>query len=153
MKLPLVLALSVCLALLGGCGSGENQTSGSETQSTGATSTTSNKPSFSNIVLSDEKEGGTPKEVFDKDTPEIFVTFDLNNVSTGTEIKGTWICEESEAAPPNYKIDEKSMQTVAGMNVGNFSLSKPTKGWPVGKYRVDMTISGGESQSAKFEVK
>jgi len=37
-------------------------------------------------------------------------------------------------------------------NSGDFSLSKPTKGWPVGTYRVDLYIDDKVNETAYFEV-
>jgi len=34
----------------------------------------------------------------------------------------------------------------------SFSLSKPTNGWPVGDYRVDLLIDGTKAKSVAFKV-
>ena len=36
---------------------------------------------------------------------------------------------------------------------GVFSLSKPTKGWPVGKYRVEIYVNDKLADTVKFTVK
>jgi len=52
----------------------------------------------------------------------------------------------------DYKID--SAEFTAGMltNTATFNLSKPNNGWPIGKYRVDVTIDGKPAGSEKFEI-
>ena len=34
-----------------------------------------------------------------------------------------------------------------------FSLSKPTKGWPVGKYRLEIYVGADLTTTAKFTIK
>ncbi len=36
---------------------------------------------------------------------------------------------------------------------GVFSLSKPTKGWPVGKYRLEIYVGADLTTTAKFTIK
>jgi outer membrane usher protein FimD/PapC len=38
-------------------------------------------------------------------------------------------------------------------NDGDFNFSKPTKGWPVGKYRVEIYVNDDLATTAKFTVK
>ena len=89
-----------------------------------------------------------PTNQFPKETPEIFATWKSTQAKEGQTAKAVWIAEDvGQAAPRNTKIIEKSMQLnrqaeAEGKNViwwnGHFSLSKPTNGWPVGKYRVEI---------------
>jgi hypothetical protein len=39
------------------------------------------------------------------------------------------------------------------MNILDGNLSKPTSGWPVGTYRVDLSVDGVVLKSLDFEVK
>ncbi len=114
--------------------------------------TTPSKAGFTNIVLTDDKTSTTSDEAFNANTPEIFVTFGLSNVPVGDKIKGAWVCEESKEAPPNYEIDAATIVIGPGVNNGNFSLSKPNKGWPAGKYRVDLYWNDKVVESVKFTV-
>lgn len=107
---------------------------------------------FTDVVVTDDKDANTPKSEFKTDTPKIFVTFKFENVKRGSKLTGTWICEKSDVAPPNFKIDEPTVDTGILTNSGDFSLSKPTKGWPVGSYRTDLSINGKVIQSVKFTV-
>jgi len=56
------------------------------------------------------------------------------------------------AAPANYKIDSVDLTAGALVNVANFSLSKPTAGWPVGSYRVDLFIDGKPAGHKHFVI-
>jgi hypothetical protein len=50
-------------------------------------------------------------------------------------------------------VDEKTQDfNLAGPGTTNFEFSKPD-GWPVGKYKVDVSLDGAVVQSKDFEVK
>lgn len=50
-------------------------------------------------------------------------------------------------------VDEKTQDfNLAGPGTTNFEFSKPD-GWPVGKYKVDVSLDGTAAQSKDFEVK
>ena len=135
-------ALLLAVALAVGCGSADK-----------ADGTSASGPAFKNIVLTDEEDGKTTKSTFAKDTMRIYAYFNLEGVSMGTKINGAWICEKSDVAEPNFKIDEMSLPVVPPMNSGSFSISRPNAGWPVGEYRVDMSMDGVVKDSVKFTVK
>lgn len=80
------------------------------------------------------------------------MNFGLEKVASSSTLKAVWICEKSEGIEPNYKISEASMKVGMINNSGDFSLSKPTKGWPVGSYRVDLYIDDKVNETAHFEV-
>jgi len=110
------------------------------------------KPGFTNIVLSDDLSSTTPTTNFSKGPAKLFVTFGLKDVPIGDKIKGSWVCEESKEAPPNYEIDSATIVIGPGLNTGNFSLSKPTKGWPEGNYRVDLYWNDKVAESVQFKI-
>jgi len=67
-------------------------------------------------------------------------------------LRGVWIDEDAgNVAPPDYKIDEASL-TVAVANQGNFSLSKPNKGFPVGKCRFEIYFGDKLLKTVPFTV-
>jgi hypothetical protein len=134
-------ALLFAVAFVAGCGSNK------------AAETSPSGPGFKDIILTDEEDGKTGKATFAKDTMRIYAYFNLEGVGMGTKIKGTWICEKSEVAEPNFKIDDMSLPVVPPMNSGSFSISRPNAGWPVGEYRVDMSMDGVVKDSVKFAIK
>ena len=107
------------------------------------------EPKFSELVLS-EKDG-KPKQVFGPATPMIFLKVQLKDVPPGAKVKAAWIAEKTKVAPPNYEID--SSEFTAG-ELGNrgFTISKPNAGWPVGDYRVDLSMNGKVVQTVRFKV-
>jgi len=109
-------------------------------------------PHFADLKFSDS-EGGDAAESFTPDTPKIYLHAGLVDMPSGTKLTSNWIAEDSHGvAPPNYKIDSVDLTVGAIVNVATFSLSKPTKGWPIGTYRVDLLIDGKASGEAHFKV-
>jgi hypothetical protein len=88
---------------------------------------------------------------FKTDAPKIVLHAEILDVSKGTKVGADWIAEKTGAAPPNYKIDGSEL-TLNDENEVTFSLSKPDAGWPVGAYRVDLSVNGEKAKSVKFEV-
>jgi hypothetical protein len=109
-------------------------------------------PHYSDMKLSDE-EDGSPMEAFAPDTDKIFLHAGLIDTPAGTKLTSTWIAEDTNGvAPANYKIDSVDLTVAPPINVATFSLSKPTSGWPVGSYRVDLFIDGKAAGTMHFKV-
>ena len=106
---------------------------------------------YTDMVLSDAKDG-TPKQVFGPTTAKIYLKAKLTDVPSGAKLKGAWIAEKTKVAPPNYQIDATELKVGTLMNRVDFSLSKPNAGWPVGDYRVDLSINDKVVQSVKFKI-
>src|SRR6202171_3547764 len=95
-----------------------------------------------------------PTTTFTADTPQIFAFFKTNGVQDGDKLRSVWIAEDvGDAAPANTKIDEKTLNAEGDTDDGVFSLSKPTKGWPVGKYRLEIYVGDELAKTVKFTIK
>jgi hypothetical protein len=95
-----------------------------------------------------------PTTTFAADTPQIFAFFKTNGVQDGDKLRSVWIAEDvGDAAPANTKIDEKTLNAEGDTDDGVFSLSKPTKGWPVGKYRLEIYVGDELAKTVKFTIK
>ena len=55
-------------------------------------------------------------------------------------------------APANYAIASDEVSANGSVNVVNYSLSKPNNGWPIGHYRVDLSIDGKPAGTAEFDI-
>jgi hypothetical protein len=109
-------------------------------------------PHFDEIVVSDAKDGDAV-DSFTPNTPKIFVHAHMVDIATGSKMTGTWIAVDTNGvAPANYKIDSSDLNAGMLVNTVEFSLSKPNNGWPVGKYRVDMSVDGKTAGTASFTV-
>lgn len=96
-----------------------------------------------------------PDTSFAPDAPQIVCVWRVADVpAAGATIKGVWIAGDTGgAAPPNYRIGEKSYPlTRSALAGGNFSLSKPTNGWPPGKYRLELYLDDRLAETLPFRV-
>lgn len=99
------------------------------------------------------------KTLFNKETPKIYLIAKTSNVKKDDYLRAVWIAEETNAAaPPNYQIDENTQVVDKGIDqdhefVATFTLLKPSAGWPVGKYKVDVYKNTDLIKSINFKVK
>jgi len=109
---------------------------------------------FENAVLSAEKDAMESVTSFAPDTPVIYLAADLVDVANGAKVSVSWVSVDSHgAAPPNFTIATVDVPIDNGQDKLTSDLSKPTNGWPIGTYRVDITIDGTVAEAAAFEVK
>ena len=88
------------------------------------------------------------------DTPKIFAIFKTKGLQKGDQLRGVWIAEDvGSAAPANSKIGEKTLALDEDTDDGDFSVSKPTKGWPAGKYRLEIYVNDKLATTEKFTIK
>ncbi len=78
--------------------------------------------------------------------------------SAGPSFLIVWIAEDvGESAPANHTIAETPLtfqedpSKLTGFTI-KASLSRPTKGWPLGKYRVEVRTGGKTVQTARFTI-
>jgi hypothetical protein len=95
-----------------------------------------------------------PATIFPVDIPKLYAFFRTHGSEKGDKFRGVWIAEDvGDAAPKQTKIDEATLTAEQDNFYGAFSLSKPTKGWPVGKYRVDIYSGDEVATSVEFTIK
>ncbi|MBU4448258.1 MAG: hypothetical protein KKD99_06705, partial [Proteobacteria bacterium] len=94
---------------------------------------------------------GVRKE-FNALAPEIHALVQLKNVKAGSKLKGSWIAVDA-IDEPNYVIKSYTIDLKdKGDATAHFVISKPTNGWPSGKYKLDLYIDGKIAGSAPFTV-
>ena len=94
-----------------------------------------------------------PTTSFTPDLKKIFCRWQGDALNKGDKIHCVWIAEDvGEVAPPNYKVDETSMTADGPTAAGTFTLSRPNKGWPPGKYRVELYAGNQLADTLKFTV-
>ena len=97
--------------------------------------------------------GKNAVEFFPPETPKVFATFKTKGAEKGDKIRGVWIADDvGSAAPANTKIDEGSVTLEEDTNNGQFSLSRPNKGWPPGKYRVELYANNELATKVNFMI-
>ena len=95
-----------------------------------------------------------PATSFAADVPKLYAFFRTKGTEKGEKLRGVWIAEDvGEAAPANTKIDESTLTADQDDFYGAFSLSKPNKGWPLGKYRVEIYDGDDLATTVEFTIK
>ena len=104
------------------------------------------------VRLATSADGEAVKS-FPLDTAKLYALFKTKGLQNGEKIRGVWIAEDvGEAAPKETKIDEKTLEMKGDTDDGVFSLSKPTKGWPPGKYRLELYVGDELNTTTKFTI-
>jgi hypothetical protein len=103
------------------------------------------------LVVGDD--GTEVQAVFAPDTPKIVLHVELKGAEAGAKVEAAWIAVKTDAAPANYKIDAVSTTLDSTLDEATFDLSKPTAGWPVGTYQVELTYNGTAEKTVPFSVK
>jgi len=94
-----------------------------------------------------------PTDTFAPDVRKIYAFFTTEGSTKGDKLRCVWIAEDvGDAADENTTIDEASLTADKDNFVGAFSLSKPTKGWPEGSYRVDFYSGDNVVASVNFTI-
>ena len=100
-----------------------------------------------------QSRDGKAMDTFPADVPKIYALFESTGTKKGDKLRGVWVAEDvGNAAPKGSKIDETTVTPEEDDASGTFSLSKPTKGWPPGNYRVDIYDGSKIAASAKFAI-
>ncbi len=95
-----------------------------------------------------------PASSFAADVLKLYAFFRTKGTEKGEKLRAVWIAEDvGEAAPTNTKIDESTLTADQDDFYGAFSLSKPNKGWPLGKYRVEIYDGDELATTVKFTIK
>jgi len=95
-----------------------------------------------------------PTTTFASTTPKLYAIFKTEGAKTGDKIRGVLIAEDvGDVAPANTKVLETILDIEGDTEAGDFNFDKPTNGWPVGKYRVEIYVNDELATAAKFTIK
>lgn len=86
-----------------------------------------------------------PSGTFSADVPEIFVVFQLHQHDSEFKVYGQWVVEKGEGVPPNHLLGTDAMLLMTEDESGYISLKRPSSGWPVGDYKVQIFTGTGSS--------
>ncbi len=79
----------------------------------------------------------------------------------GMVVRTVWIAEDvGKLAPPNTKVSENATRLGKGLTgtrgdywYSAFSLSRPTSGWPVGKYHAEIWFDAELVKTLRFTIR
>lgn len=92
------------------------------------------------------------RTVFSPDTAVIVLRAEMIDMPVGTKLSATWVAMKAEGAPENYEIGSADLEIKQASHKASFTLSKPDKGWPVGDYKVSLSINGQVATSLHFKI-
>ena len=94
-----------------------------------------------------------PTDRFGTDQRELHAIAVLKDAPKGALVKGTWVSVDA-IAQPNYPIDSVTVQIQEkGDARVHFALSRPKKGWLVGKYKLDVYVNDKLTSTAPFSIR
>ena len=95
-----------------------------------------------------------PTTIFAPDTSKIYAIFKTKGAKSGDKVHGVLIADDvGDVAPANTKVLDTTVTLDGDTDDGDFKFSKPTNGWPVGKYHVEIFVNNELATTAKFTVK
>ncbi len=94
-----------------------------------------------------------PTTSFAPEAPQIYAFYIGQAIKAGDKLRAVWIAEDvGAAAPKGTKIDEASLVASSDNPSDAFSLSKPAKGWPLGKYKVEIYHNDKLAETLNFTI-
>ena len=96
---------------------------------------------------------GEPLTKVPANTPRLYLRWQGEALSAGDKVRCVWIAEDvGDAAPANYHVDEAVTTAADARPFGIFILSRPTKGWPIGRYRAEIYVSDTLAETLRFTI-
>jgi hypothetical protein len=91
-------------------------------------------------------------ETYAVDQPVIHAVVSVSNAPSDTKMKVVWVAVDvSAAATPNQTLDQTEV-TVDGSRNVDFKLIRDSRGWPPGKYKVDIYLNDKLDRTLNFSV-
>jgi hypothetical protein len=109
------------------------------------------EPRYTHAILSDSADGDEYEE-FATDTDTIVMRAKVKDVTGGTRLASAWIAENIKGLSADQHVLDLEVVTKSDTGHVEFTASKPTGGWPIGHYRVALSINGEVSKVLRFEV-
>ncbi len=110
------------------------------------------KPHYELASTSDSRNAANDRNIFPSSTAKIYVNYYVENLPKGARLRAVWWVDRAEGIAENSRITATESTPGAGSFFGAFSYSKPTGGWPVGTYHVDLFIEDRLERAVSFRV-
>ncbi len=94
------------------------------------------------------------RETFGAETAIVHAVVLVEGVRAKCTLKGAWICIDG-ISTPDYEIDHAEVEVQGsrrGRATGHFSLSRPDKGWPPGRYRINVYLDDSLAGVKEFRI-
>jgi hypothetical protein len=99
-------------------------------------------------------KGGKRTTTFSADEQMIYVFWKGEGFQVGDTVRCIWVAEDVGAGSKETEIRRADYKVYKQTEEGGFSLGRPAgRAFPVGKYRVELSINGAIAEVVKFTVK
>ncbi|MEO6055022.1 MAG: hypothetical protein ABIP97_13525 [Chthoniobacterales bacterium] len=143
--LPLIALMALCLTAHAGLSDAIKGEAAAPVKASGT-------KTVIDAILAKDKDS-KPTTVFAVDTPKIYAFWKGTGFKDGDKLRGVWIADDvGEAAPKDTQIDEAEMTVTKADDFGAFSLSRPNKNWPPGKYHIDIYNGADLAKTLNFTI-
>lgn len=107
---------------------------------------------FKVAMITVDKYSQDAKTVFAPDVPAIYAIYRI--VAAGpVKVKAIFWADAVEGLDPRTKLLEKTVSIAEkGEFMGAIPALKPANGWPVGAYRVELSVGDSVSKTLSFKV-
>ena len=103
-------------------------------------------------ALAESKEA-PPTTSFAPEVAKIYAVYSSEAVKAGDKLRAVWIAEDvGQAAPKGTKVDESTVTADRDNPSDAFSVSKPAKGWSLGRYKVELYCNDKLAQTLAFTI-
>jgi hypothetical protein len=110
------------------------------------------KTKLLHATLAQNKYGAVTSK-FSPDTLKIYAFWKGEALKAGDKLRAVWIAEDvGFVAPRDSKITEARVTAEKPDDGGTFALARPTGGWPVGKYRLEIYVGDDLAETLKFTI-
>ena len=100
-----------------------------------------------------ESDEADVTDAFPGDVAQVIGFFESTGSAKGDKVRGVFIATDTGGkAPADTKVAEDSITCPEDDCVGKFSLSKPTKGFPAGDYRLEIHWNGELVSTTEFTI-
>jgi hypothetical protein len=104
-------------------------------------------------TLATDAKGKSPATVFAATTPKIYLLWKDDSAIKGEKLRAVWVGEDVVGMSSKNKKLTEGTETMPGPGAnGDFYLPASSKGFPAGKYRVDLYEGTKLAKSLKFTV-
>ena len=108
--------------------------------------------SLNNLRTAKDQDGAQAATVFGKDDT-VFVVGDLSNGVKGNVVTSKWYVDKAEGYEAGSLIDTSDLNIEENGSYSiNFYMDKPTDGWPVGSYKVEIFFNSELKSTLNFTV-
>ncbi|MBU2566033.1 hypothetical protein KKG46_00550 [Patescibacteria group bacterium] len=98
--------------------------------------------------LTENEQVKVNKTIFDQNTENIYITAYMNLIEPGEIVSAILFVDKTQQSigPAVTRIEKE------GETITSFAFYKPDSGWPIGEYKLTVSLSSGQEKSLDFLI-